>query len=350
MLSFYPGPSKVYDTVGGYLQDAFTSGLLSINHRSPQAMQLVEKTIFLFRKKMGLPASYALYFLSSATEAWEVIGQSLGRGASVHVYNGAFGEKWAGYMGRLGLETVRRAFGPDQPPPLPTCPPGTGLLCLTHNETSNGTMLPGAFLQEARRQTDALICVDATSSMGGVALDWQQADVWLASVQKCFGLPAGLGLLAASPQAIERAAAISERNHYNSLLSLHENFLKNQTVHTPNVLGIYLLGRVLEQVPPVAATYAHLQQRARAFYDFLTEKGFPLLIENQQLRSDTVLVLHTDAATERLRDFLRQRGIQPGSGYGNWKETTLRFANFPALTDADFARLEAALTAYPLPL
>ena len=86
MLSFYPGPSKVYNALGSYLHEAFTSGILSANHRSPPAMELVEKTVRLFREKMGLPTDYELYFLSSATEAWEVVGQSLARGPSVHLY------------------------------------------------------------------------------------------------------------------------------------------------------------------------------------------------------------------------------------------------------------------------
>ena len=137
-----------------------------------------------------------------------------------------------------------------------------------------------------------------------------------------------------------------KRQHYNSLLFLHENFLKNQTVHTPNVLGIYLLSRVLAAVPPLPETAAHLKNRAGAFYAFLAKKGFLLLIENEQVRSDTVLVVHTGSQTERLRRFLYQQGLQPGNGYGRWRETTLRFANFPALTDADFARLETALNAY----
>jgi phosphoserine aminotransferase len=52
---------------------------------------------------------------------------------------------------------------------------------------------------------DALIAVDATSSMAGVELDWQSADIWFASVQKCFGLPAGMAVMVCSPRALQYA-------------------------------------------------------------------------------------------------------------------------------------------------
>jgi len=34
MITFAPGPSKVYDALPNYLQDAYAQGILSANHRS----------------------------------------------------------------------------------------------------------------------------------------------------------------------------------------------------------------------------------------------------------------------------------------------------------------------------
>src|SRR5690606_5785909 len=122
------------------------------------------------------------------------------------------------------------------------------LICLTHNETSNGTQLPNEFLLHVRSfYPDSIIAVDATSSLGGLNLKINKADIWFASVQKCFGLPAGLRIMICSPNAVARAKEMNERNHYNSLPVLIEKMLNFQTYNTPNVLGIYLLSRVLEQ-------------------------------------------------------------------------------------------------------
>ena len=46
---------------------------------------------------------------------------------------------------------------------------------------------------------------------------------------------------------VKQSEAIGEKNHYNSLGFMAEMMAKWQTSCTPNVLGIYLLMRVLEK-------------------------------------------------------------------------------------------------------
>ncbi len=214
------------------------------------------------------------------------------------------------------------------------------LLCLTHNETSNGTILPDATLKNIRKEFNGLIAVDATSSMAGVALPWAAGDVWLASVQKCFGLPPGLGVLVVSPRAIERAKVLGECDHYNSLLFIRDNFAKNQTPYTPNTLAIYLMGRVMAQVPPIEIVDDHTDRRAERIYRKLRELSFEPLVENSVVRSPTVVAMRgSEAAIRVLKAEATDAGIQLGNGYGAWKNTTLRIANFPAIPDAAYDRL-----------
>lgn len=341
MISFYPGPSKVYPQVAQYLQDAYASGILSVNHRSPAAMALVARTFDLLREKLAIPAGYTLYFTSSATECWEIIAQSLTQSGSTHVYNGAFGQKWFEYAARLRPATTGTPFDFETvPPALPVVP---DLLCLTQNETSNGTQLPA----ETRSAVDnaPLVAFDATSSMAGIELDWAAGDVWYASVQKCFGLPAGLAVLVCSPRTLDRAHQRNERDHYNSLLFLDENFRKFQTPYTPNVLGIYLLSRVLEQVPPIADVAVRTRQRALDWYHFLeSETDWVPLVTNPAVRSDTVLAVQgTPARIASLKTRCQAAGITLGNGYGPWKETTFRIANFPAIADEEVTALKKVL-------
>ena len=117
-------------------------------------------------------------------------------------------------------------------------------MCVTQNETSNGTQIRD--LSPFRKAfPEAIIAVDVTSSLGGIELDYLQGDVWFASVQKCLGLPAGMGIMICSPKAIQRAEEINDRKYYNSLLFIHENFQKFQTHYTPNVLSIYLINKII---------------------------------------------------------------------------------------------------------
>ena len=224
MLSFYPGPSKVHPEALGYIQEAFEQGIVSINHRSKRFEKLLEATFEVLHQKWNIPSNYSIYFVSSATEAWEIVIQSLVREKSTHLYNGAFGKKWAHYASSVAesfefsldqsLAEIAQQIGPIK----------GDTLCLVQSETSNGT---GQQIRRADFQIteDTLIAVDATSSMGGIELPWDEADVWLASVQKCIGIPAGMGLLICSPKALARAKELNRSTHYNDVLFLEENNL-----------------------------------------------------------------------------------------------------------------------------
>jgi len=334
-VTFYPGPSKVYPQVAAYLQDAYKEGVLSINHRSAACMDIVKATLELMRQKLDVPADYSVLFVSSATESWEIISQSLVREQSYHLSNGAFGKKWLEYAQKLRPLSIGGTFDLNTAldAHLVEIPAGTEVLCLTQNETSNGTQVPTEVI--AALQSDRyLTAVDVTSSLGGIALDFTKADLWLASVQKCLGLPAGLGLLICSPRALQRAWEIQENKHYNSLLFIYENMQQFQPQYTPNVLGIYLLMRVLQHVSPISEMDARLRKQAADWYKLFDSDASPFrpLVQKPEVRSDTVITLAAEPdLLSRIKSQAAQVGIQLGNGYGPWKESTFRIANFPAI-------------------
>ncbi len=333
MITFYPGPSKVYPQVADYAAEAVRSGVVSLNHRSAGFMDIVRETIERLHAKLAIPDHYHIAFVSSATECWEIVAQSLTAETSLHPYSGAFGQKWAEYAYRIK-------------PPVNLA--DADVLCIVQNETSNGTQVTMDTLATFRTDFSGLIAVDAVSSMAGVALDWPLADVWFASVQKCFGLPAGLAVLVYSPAALARAEAIGERDHYNSLLFIHENFAKFQTPYTPNGLGIYCLMRVLQQVSPIADIDAVTKRRAANWYSFfehhMANSPFRLLITDPVVRSDTVIAVSgSEADIKAVKMAAQQTGITLGNGYGDWKNTTFRIANFPAISEEEIEKLKEFL-------
>ncbi|MCF2488539.1 aminotransferase class V-fold PLP-dependent enzyme [Dyadobacter sp. CY347] len=349
MITFYPGPSKVYDEVGQYLQEAFDSGVISANHRSSAFMQMLENAIGNLKTKLNVPVDYEVYFVSSATECWEIIAENLISDGSLHIYNGAFGEKWMEYTQKLTSIARSFSFETNEEPVLNAKInlSANDIICITHNETSNGTALPSEFLNTLRAQFGNIIAVDATSSMAGVELLWQSADVWYASVQKCFGLPAGMGVMIVSPKAVERAIAIGNRSHYNSLLFIRDNFLKFQTPYTPNTLGIYLMDKVMQQVSPIETVAQQTLERAQNWYSFLPKNGYQILVENESVRSKTVVaVKDTKERIALIKKAALQEGIVLGNGYGKDKETSFRIANFPAITDVEIQRLKNFLVSF----
>lgn len=351
MISFYPGPSRVHDEIPRYVKDAAKLGIMSINHRSESFVRMSEQTIRLLKSKLGIPKNYMVFFTSSATECWEIIAQSLITDKSYHLYNGSFGQKWFDYTRRLHpgamplpfevddvLDTTKLLFDQRE-----------GIICLTQNETSNGTQVTTAILKALKKNNPTyLVAVDATSSMGGIQLEFKNADIWFASVQKCFGLPAGLGLMVCSPAALEKAKAIGEKNHYNSLTFMIEMMEKWQTPFTPNVINIYLLMRVLENTDSIDVVHRQTLSRYEAWRDFLSNrKDIGHLVSNSKVHSYTVLpVKGTEETVATIKKRAKKDGLLLGEGYGQFKPQTFRIANFPAIKSSEIKLLMNFLKKY----
>jgi phosphoserine aminotransferase len=169
--------------------------------------------------------------------------------------------------------------------------------------------------------------------MAGIHLPFALGDVWFASVQKCFGLPAGLGLMILSPAALERASEIGENAHYNSLTVLLEHMKNYQTSCTPNVLGIFLLNRVLHHVPRIEEVDAVLRRRMEQYLSIFPTPDMKPLVSNSRVRSVTVLAVEAEPEyLAGLKAEAKSKGMLLGSGYGKWKSNTFRIANFPAIS------------------
>jgi phosphoserine aminotransferase len=350
MVSFYPGPSEVYSKVPLYLKDAYAQGVMSMNHRSAEFMTISQRCVVLLKEKLKIPEDYHVFFASSATECWEIIAQSLVQKHSVHIFNGAFGKKWFDYTQRIKSDARAIEFDQQEKFDLNMLPRHEAdTLCITQNETSNGTQVSNRSLHAIRKAIKGLIAVDATSSLGGVWLDLQLADVWFASVQKCFGLPAGLAVMICSPAALQRAQTIGDHAHYNSLLFMAEMMEHWQTSCTPNVLDIYLLMRVMEDNKPIEKIDTTITTRYHKWEAFFKHPGdrFNLLIKNPAVRSRTVLTVEAAPPHVALiKEKAREAGFILGEGYGELKSTTFRIANFPAIKRTDITQLMEFLHDY----
>lgn len=339
-ISFYPGPSRVYSSVNEYIYEAYKDGIMSMNHRSPEFMEMMSSAKKHARLNLNIPEEYEIMFVSSATETWEIIAQSLIKETSQHFYNGAFGEKWADYTEKLGRKVIRTEFDLNAELPLDKIHSSAEWICITQNETSNGSQVTNETIAEIRdRSQGQLIAVDATSSMAGIHLDYEKADLWYASVQKCFGLPAGLAVMVCSPAVVKKAESIGEYNHYNSFLRILENHLKNQTHYTPNVLDIYLFYRTNK----LSKGIDHINNKVNSRFNNWTElieklNGINWLVENEKVRSRTVLSL-THNQPEKVKEKAKKSSLILGNGYGKWKETTFRVANFPAMKGKEIEKL-----------
>jgi phosphoserine aminotransferase len=339
MISFYPGPSAIWDNTAEWMKEACECGILSVNHRSSEFAEMLSTTYANIRHTLQIPDEYEVFFTSSATETWEMILQSMPIKSSAHYFNGAFGQKWFEYGNFLSPKTEAFKFELNEIPTVHFT--SSDLICVTHCETSNASRVPDSFFNDLRMHSKGqVIAVDATSSMGGVKLPWENGDIWFASVQKCMGLPAGLCVVVTSPIAAERAFHLRKNKHYNSFTSALENARKLQTTHTPNVLGVYLLGKAMRQMEAIEKIDHQTRQRMKIWYDFLVDMGWSSLVSEKSCQAETVIAI---SGTKQWIDIVKKNcksaGFLIGNGYGSWKDSTIRIANFPATKFVDHQRI-----------
>jgi len=353
-IYFTPGPSELYPTVPQHMQTALQEKIGSISHRSKQFQEVYAHAVAGLRQLLQLPANYEVLFLASATEVWERAIQNNVQQESFHLTNGSFSERFFETALELGRKTQKYAapFGEGFDVESIEVPATAELVALIQNETSSGACIPVADINRFREKAapEALIYVDAVSSLPYPAFDFDKVDAVYFSVQKCFGLPAGLGVWLLNERCIARAEALAASGQvigsYHSLPSLLSKAKVNQTVETPNVLDIYLLGKVLEDMNSKGVAEIRKETKAKAdhIYAYLEQsKTFAPAVKNPAHRSPTTIVANTTVPASEVNKQLAAFDMAIGSGYGKHKETQIRIANFPAHSPQQVEALVAKL-------
>ena len=347
MVNFTPGPSQLYFTVPDHVKKAFRDGIPSLSHRSKQFETIFAETTQGIKQLLNVPDDYFIVFTGSATEIWERVIQNLVAERSFHLVNGAFSKRFFEIAQQLNKTPDKLQVPAGNSFPEVSIPSGTEVIALTHNETSTGVSLQIPFINSFKAShPESLVVVDAVSSLPYPDFDYTKVDSVFFSVQKGFGLPAGLGVWMMNKRCLEKAQQLLSDGHsigsYHSLPLLYSNALKNQTPETPNVLGIYLLGKVVKDFlhKDAVALRQETQYKAALLYKALEEHPFinPFVKEKAD-RSKTVIVADTGDRTEELIQYLQAQGFFPGDGYGDAKKSQLRFANFPAHSKEQFENL-----------
>lgn len=353
-VNFTPGPSQLYFTVADHAREAFRTGVPSLSHRSKAFEEIARETTTGLRELLNIPAGYEIYFTASATEIWERIIQNLVEEHSTHFVNGSFSKRFFEIAQQLNRRPQKIEAKEGQGFSVIENFEHTELIALTHNETSTGVSLPLEFIHSVReKNTQALIAVDAVSSLPYPAFDFTKVDSLFFSVQKGFGLPAGLGVWIVNDKCIAKAEQLLSKGvsigSYHNIPTLRANALKNQTPETPNVLGIYLLNQIVKDFlrRGIQTIRRETEYKAAILYQALDQH--PLLkpfVADRNFQSKTVIVADCQSHTERLTAFLQSKGLFPGDGYGANKKTQLRFANFPAHSKEQFEYLVDSLAEF----
>lgn len=346
--TFNIGPSQISDETYQDLVTFSVERCGEVSHRSEKFSEISGKAVAEMRKYFSVPDDYTILWGSSATEMMELCVRSLVRENSFHFTCGGFSERFYDVAKNLGKNAHHQNAVWGEPNDFEhEISDATELVTITHSETSTGVGVNPAIFPAIKEKLhdNQVLFIDATSIMGVVPVDISEADGWIFSVQKCFGLPAGLGVMICHQSVIEKSKEFRNPMGVLNMPVMAEKMQKNhQTIQTPNTLGIYVLGKQLERWNNSGGINA-MAQRIHEKNILLTEAidthpCFNFLVQDASHRSDSVTVI--EGSTRHIAEFHRlakDNRMILGAGYGKLKATTARIANFPNISRENIQKL-----------
>jgi aspartate aminotransferase-like enzyme len=248
-----PGPTTVPQDVLNEMANPM------INHRGPEFAAILRRVTARLQYFFQT-ASPVLTYPASGTGGQEAtIANLFSQGDHVVVISiGSFGNRLAKIADAYGLNVTRIEFpwGQAADPAiveerLTAIAPYRGVL-MTHNETSTGVLNDVETLTAVIRRLnpDALIAVDAVSSLGCVPLEMDQwgIDVVFTGSQKGWMTPPGLMMIAANPRAWEANKTAKLPRFYFDWASARKKLEIGQHPTTPPVSIFYALDLALEKM------------------------------------------------------------------------------------------------------
>lgn len=335
---FTVGPSQLFFSVESHMKSALKNDIASISHRSKEFSAVVQSTVEKLRVLFDLPDSHHIAFTASATEIWERLIQNTVENESFHLINGAFSEKFARVARNynINVQTAEADYGSCVDIEKILVPESTELIAITHNETSTGAAYPEDDIYKlAEAFAEQIIAVDMVSSAPAAKLDWKFVDTAYFSVQKAFGLPAGLGIWIYNDRCLEKSQELLNRQKiigsYHSLPEIKKFMDKFQTPETPNMLNIYLLNKVIGDMLALGIDRIRRETvyKSAVLYQAIEENNdLTAFVKDDRYKSKTTIVAESSRALE-IREAMKKRHMILGSGYSQYKNDHIRIANFP---------------------
>jgi len=271
------------------------------------------------------------------------------------IVTGNFGERFAKLARIYGAEVTKLEFAwgsaldMDQVKATWSKAGPFKAVLATHNETSTGVTNDIASLGGVVANTDALLLVDAVSSMGAMDIrtDEWHVDIMVTGSQKALMLPPGLALISVSPKAWPVIEANNGVRFYFSLLEARKSFANKNTPWTPAVSLFYGLNAALdlileEGLPNVFMRHARMARAARAGARAL---GMSLLA-GDDVASHTVTAILPNAAigaSDLSKILQREMGVSFAGGQGQLKGKLLRIGHMGYCSELDVVMAIAAL-------
>ncbi len=347
-----PGPTTVPERVLQAMHRPL------INHRGPEYEAMFQK-ISLALGKVFQTDQPVLVYPSAGTGMMEAaVVNVLSPGDKVLAVSiGVFGDRLAEIATRFGMIVEKIAFpwGTMADPQVLASRLAEDsqheikAVLITHNETSTGVTNNLQALAAACSGHQALLIVDAVSSLGAVELkmDALHLDVVFTGAQKALMLPPGLGFLALSKRAWQAQAVSTSPKYYWDAALLKKSLAKWQNPYTPAVSLLYGLAESLAMIEEegLAAIFHRHELIGQAMRAGVEALGLRLFAE-QAAASNTVtaVVAPEGIAAKKIQSYMREvQGITLAGGQKQLENKIFRIGHLGYVVPTDGLLVIAAL-------
>jgi aspartate aminotransferase-like enzyme len=345
-----PGPVKIHPRVIRAMCKP------SMGHRSPEFKavnkEIRELTQYLFQTNYDVAV-----LTGSGTAAMDAAVNNLVKPGDrvISLVNGKFGERLAD-IAQVYTKNVTRIEAPwgrleDLVMLKEELEKGdVKLVSLVHNETSGGFCHPLEEIAKIVKQHDAFLVADCITSAACIEVkpaEWG-IDVVIGGSQKGVAAPAGLAMLAISPQALE---AMHNENSYYLDLKKHVKKLKaDDTPYTPAVHLFLAYREALRMLKEegIENRIKRIELIAKACRSAIKAIGLELLAQDP-FYSNTVTAIKKPEGVEikELRARLKNLGVLVAGAQAPYKGEFFRIGH---MGQVDIKELASTITALEVSL
>ncbi len=329
---FGPGPCNPYPEA----TLALAAPLLG--HLDPDFLAVMDETCDLLRYVWGTENRRTLPLSATGSAGMEAAFVNTVSPGDVVVVavNGLFGERMVDVAGRHGAEVVRvdHPWGtPVDAERVAAAHPSPKIIAAVHAETSTGVRSDIAALGAVKG--DALLLVDAVTSIGGIELradDWG-VDIGYAGTQKCLGVAPGLAPFTINDRAFERR--VEKPSSWYLDLGLLGGYVgeasgagKRTYHHTAPTAMVASLHAGLRRIADegLEKVWDRHAEAGRLLQDGLEEMGLELFAQGGSRLPELTTVRVPDGVdSAAVRGYLLERhDIEIGAGVGEFASTVWR--------------------------
>jgi alanine-glyoxylate transaminase/serine-glyoxylate transaminase/serine-pyruvate transaminase len=223
------------------------------DHRSSSFPELTLPLFRTLRKVFKTETGTPFVFPGTGTGGWEsALVNTLSPGDKVLTFRyGQFSHLWIDMMQRFGLDVtaIDVEWGEGAPPEQiheilsKDTRHDYKAVCVVHNETATGVTSDIAAVRKAMdaAKHPALLFVDSVSGLASIdfRMDEWKVDVAITGSQKGFMLPAGAGIVCASPRALEQGKTARLPRCYWSFEDMVKANATGYFPYTPSIPMLY---------------------------------------------------------------------------------------------------------------